>query len=38
MADELDECGCNVAVRKGKEEGLRVHRNVPYELAITLSR
>ena len=32
MADELDGCGQNVVVRNGKEGGLRVHRNVPYEL------
>ena len=38
MTDELDRCGLNVVVRNGKEEGLRVHRNVTYEFAITLSR
>ena len=38
MADELDGCGHNVVVRNGKEGGLGVHRNVPYEFAITLSR
>ena len=38
MAEELDGCGHNVVVRIGKEGGLRVPRNVPYEFAITLSR
>ena len=36
MAEELDGCGHNVVVRNGKEGRLRVHRNVPYEFAITL--
>ena len=31
MAKELNGCGHNVVVRNGKEGGLRVHRNVPYE-------
>ena len=30
--------GHNVVVRNGKEGGLRVHRNVPYEFSITLPR
>ena len=34
MAEELDECRHNVVVRNGKEGGLRVHRNVPYELRL----
>ena len=38
MAEELDGCGHNVVVRNGKEGGLRVHRNVPYEFSITLPR
>ena len=38
MAEELDGCGHNVVVRNGKEGGLGVHRNVPYEFAITLPR
>ena len=38
MAEELDGCGHNVVVRNGKEGGLRVHRNVPYEFAIMLPR
>ena len=38
MAEELDGCRHNVVVRTGKEGGLEVHRNVPYEFAITLSR
>ena len=36
MTEELDGCGHNVVVQNGIEEGLRVHRNVPYEFAITL--
>ena len=36
MTEELDGCGHNVVVRNGKEGGLGVHRNVPYEFAITL--
>ena len=36
MAEELDGCGHNVVVRNGKEGGLGVHRNVPYEFAIAL--
>ena len=31
MDEELNGCGHNVVVRNGKEGGLRVHRNVPYE-------
>ena len=39
MAEELDGCGRNVVVvRNGKEGGLRVHRNVPYEFLMTLPR
>ena len=38
MADELDGGRHNVTVRNGKERELGVHRNVPYEFAITLSR
>ena len=38
MVDQLDEGGHNVVVRNGKEGGLGVHRNIPYEFAITLSR
>ena len=38
MAEELDGCGHIVVVRNGKEGGLRVPRNVPYEFAITLLR
>ena len=38
MAEELDGCGHRVVVRNGKEGGPGVHRNVPYEFAITLSR
>ena len=38
MVDELDGCGHNVVVHNGKEGGLGVHCNVPYEFAITLSR
>ena len=38
MAEELDGCGHNVVVRNRKEGGLGVHRNIPYEFAITLSR
>ena len=38
MAEELDGCRRNVVVRNGKEGGLRVNRNVPYEFAITLSQ
>ena len=38
MVEELDGCGHNVTVRNGKEGGLRVHLNVPYEFAITLPR
>ena len=38
MAEDLDRCGHNVVVRNGEEGGTRVHRNVPYEFAITLPR
>ena len=38
MAEELDGCGHNAVVRNRKEGGLGVHRNIPYEFAITLSR
>ena len=38
MAEEFDGCGHNAVVRNGKEGGLGMHRNVPYEFAITLSR
>ena len=38
MVEELNGCGHNVVVRNGKEGGLGVHRNVPYEFAITLPR
>ena len=38
MAEELDGCGHNVVVRNRKEGRLRVHRNVPYEFAISLPR
>ena len=38
MAEELDGCGHNVVVRNREERGLGVHRNIPYEFAITLSR
>ena len=38
MTEKLDVCGHNVVVRNGKEGRLRVHRNVPYEFAITLPR
>ena len=38
MAEELNGCGHNVVVQNGNEGGLRVHRNVPYEFAITLPR
>ena len=38
MAKELDGCGHNVVVQNGKEGGLGVHGNVPYEFAITLLR
>ena len=38
MAEELDGCEHNVVVRIGKEGGLGLHRNIPYEFAITLSR
>ena len=31
MTEELDGCGHNDVVRNGKQGGLRVHRNVPYE-------
>ena len=37
MAEELDGCGHNIVVQNRKEEGLGVHRNIPYEFAITLS-
>ena len=36
VADELDGDGHIIVVRVGKG-GLGVHRNVPYEFAITLS-
>ena len=38
MAEELDGCELNVVVRNEYQGGLRVHRNVPYEFAITLPR
>ena len=38
MADDLEGGGHNVVVRNGKEGGPVVHRDVPYEFAITLSR
>ena len=38
MAEELNGYRHNVVVRNGKEGGLRVHRNVPDEFAITLPR
>ena len=38
LAEELDGCRHNVVVRNGEEGGLRMHRNVPYEFAITLPR
>ena len=38
MADELDGGGNNVVVRNRKKGGLGVHRDVPYEFAIALSR
>ena len=38
MAEELDGCGHNVVARNEKEGRLRLHRNVPYEYAITLPR
>ena len=38
MANELDRGGHNDLVRNGNDGGLEVHRNVPYEFAITLSR
>ena len=37
MTEEVDRCGHNVVVQNGKEGGLRVHRNVPYKFATTLS-
>ena len=36
MAEELDGCGHNVVVRNRKEGGLGVHRDIPYEFAVTL--
>ena len=36
--DEFDGGGQDVVVQKGKQGGLEVHRNVPYEFAIMLSR
>ena len=38
MTEELDGCGHNIVVRNGRGGGLGVHRNVPYEFAITLFR
>ena len=38
MDDALDGGGHDVVVRNRKEEGLGVHRNVPYEFVVTLSR
>ena len=38
MVDAFDGYGHNFVVRNGKEGGLVVQRNVPYEFAITLSR
>ena len=38
LANELDACKHNVGVRNGKEARLGLHRNVPYEFLITLSR
>ena len=38
MSEELDGCGHNAVVQNGKEGGLGVPRNVPYEFAITLPR
>ena len=38
MTEEFDGCGPNVMAQNGKEGGLEVHRNIPYEFAITLSR
>ena len=38
ISDEFDGCGHNIVVRNGKGGGLRMHRNVSYEFAITLPR
>ena len=37
MPDELDGCGHNIVVRNGKEGGLEMYLNVPYEFAIVWS-
>ena len=38
MAKELDGCGNNIVVQNEMEGGLGVHRNVPHEFAIKMSR
>ena len=38
IVEELDGWRHSVVVGNGKEGGLKVHRNVPYEFAIMLPR